>query len=132
MAFNLLRSASAERCKCGRIFTRSAYAIAKRDYRCGACKEDPAKHRARQAIYRKTPEAKARHRKLMRAIRLTEAGRLESRARNVCNKAIVAGKLQREPCARCGSATVHAHHTDYTRPLDVIWLCPLHHKEAHR
>lgn len=25
----------------------------------------------------------------------------------------------------------HGHHPDYDRPLDVVWLCPLHHKQAH-
>jgi len=24
-----------------------------------------------------------------------------------------------------------AHHPDYSRPLDVVWLCPPHHKQAH-
>jgi hypothetical protein len=24
-----------------------------------------------------------------------------------------------------------AHHPDYDRPLDVVWLCPAHHKQAH-
>lgn len=24
-----------------------------------------------------------------------------------------------------------AHHPDYDRPLDVVWLCQTHHKEAH-
>jgi hypothetical protein len=24
-----------------------------------------------------------------------------------------------------------AHHPDYSRPLDVVWLCPAHHKQAH-
>ena len=24
-----------------------------------------------------------------------------------------------------------AHHPDYSRPLDVVWLCDGHHKEAH-
>lgn len=23
------------------------------------------------------------------------------------------------------------HHPDYSRPLDVVWLCPAHHEEAH-
>lgn len=29
----------------------------------------------------------------------------------------------------CGKP--HGHHPDYSRPLDVVWLCPLHHKQAH-
>lgn len=24
-----------------------------------------------------------------------------------------------------------AHHPDYSRPLDVVWLCQAHHKQAH-
>jgi len=40
--------------------------------------------------------------------------------------------LNPKPCVRCGSSKTHAHHEDYTRPLDVIWLCPAHHAERHR
>lgn len=29
----------------------------------------------------------------------------------------------------CGKP--HGHHPDYGRPLDVVWLCDKHHKEAH-
>jgi hypothetical protein len=25
-----------------------------------------------------------------------------------------------------------AHHADYSRPLDVVWLCTRHHKETHK
>lgn len=54
------------------------------------------------------------------------------RAHEAVNYAVRSGKLSPLPCARCGtSERVHAHHDDYSRPLDVIWLCPLHHKERH-
>lgn len=45
-------------------------------------------------------------------------------------RAIRAGRLVRQPCEVCGNKA-HAHHEDYTKPLDVRWLCPLHHKAAH-
>lgn len=40
------------------------------------------------------------------------------------------GKLRRLPCLVCGKKA-EAHHPDYDRPLDVMWLCPEHHKQAH-
>ncbi|NDC96288.1 hypothetical protein EBZ38_09895 [bacterium] len=48
------------------------------------------------------------------------------------NKAIKAGKLMKMPCEKCGSLNVHGHHDDYTKPLEVRWLCPKHHGEQHR
>ena len=49
------------------------------------------------------------------------------------NNAQKAGKLHKEPCQRCGQVdNVQAHHEDYSKPLDVVWLCPKHHGERHR
>lgn len=31
----------------------------------------------------------------------------------------------------CDCSKVEAHHPDYSRPLDVVWLCNKHHREAH-
>jgi len=46
--------------------------------------------------------------------------------------AIDSGKLIRQPCEICGDAKSHGHHEDYSKPLDVIWLCPQHHMDVHR
>lgn len=40
------------------------------------------------------------------------------------------GRLIRQPCLICGDRA-EAHHPDYDAPLDVVWLCTLHHKQAH-
>ena len=53
-------------------------------------------------------------------------------AHNAVNNALRDGRLTRKPCQRCGSLRVHGHHDDYSKPLDVMWLCPKHHKERHR
>lgn len=42
------------------------------------------------------------------------------------------GNIRKKPCERCGSLNVHAHHDDYSYPLEVMWLCPKHHWERHR
>ena len=47
------------------------------------------------------------------------------------NNALRGGKLVKAPCVICGDENVHGHHDNYARPLDVVWLCPVHHQERH-
>lgn len=58
--------------------------------------------------------------------------KLEVSVRNKTNLAIRLGKLIRKPCKYCGNLKVHAHHTDYSKPLQVEWLCSAHHAAWHR
>ena len=51
-------------------------------------------------------------------------------ANNKVMRALSSGKLKRQPCLVCGAEAV-AHHQDYSRPLDVVWLCQSHHKQTH-
>lgn len=52
------------------------------------------------------------------------------RAEYAVADAIQRGTLTRQPCTVCGEKA-QAHHADYTRPLEVQWLCPLHHARQH-
>jgi len=52
--------------------------------------------------------------------------------REECYYAIRHGKLQRQPCEVCGAKDTHAHHDDYTKPLQVRWLCPPCHRWEHQ
>lgn len=59
----------------------------------------------------------------------------EKRRANVkLNHAVEQG-LMRKPsvCAVCGveHAIIHGHHEDYSKPLEVIWVCPKCHKQIH-
>jgi ribosomal protein S27AE len=47
-------------------------------------------------------------------------------------EAIRKGVLIRKSCERCGAAKTDAHHEDYSKPLDVIWLCRKCHQQRHR
>jgi len=53
-------------------------------------------------------------------------------ARQTLNGALKSGKMFREPCEVCGSINTEGHHEDYSKPLNVIWLCRVHHNERHR
>lgn len=89
---------------------RAAQALRLREFR----KRNPQKNREKNQIWRvQNPE--------------------KNRAHKAVGYALVCGKLERQPCGRCGTnRRVHAHHDDYSRPLDVMWLCPTHHRERHR
>lgn len=52
------------------------------------------------------------------------------KARYAVSNALRDGRLSREPCFVCG-IEAEAHHPDYDRPLDVVWLCNAHHRQAH-
>lgn len=64
----------------------------------------------------------------------------EKRAAQILvGNAIRDGRISRMPCEVCGvtgkkngRSLVHAHHDDYSKPLEVRWLCTQHHNEYHR
>jgi hypothetical protein len=52
----------------------------------------------------------------------------------IVTKAIKTGTLiKQNNCSECNSTyKIEGHHDDYTKPLDVRWLCELCHKTWHR
>ena len=53
------------------------------------------------------------------------------RAREAVHRAVKSGKLIKEPCVKCGNKVSFAHHTNYLKPLKVLWLCRKHHQLEH-
>lgn len=37
-----------------------------------------------------------------------------------------------KPCEVCGDKKTHRHHPDYSKPLEVVFLCRKHHGLVHR
>lgn len=54
------------------------------------------------------------------------------KAHYLVSNAVRDGRLKKEPCLFCGQENVHAHHRDYTKPLEVVWLCPRCHNRLHK
>jgi predicted DNA-binding protein YlxM (UPF0122 family) len=62
-------------------------------------------------------------------------------AQNKIEKAILYGKMERkQSCEKCGSSgffkdgrsMIQAHHPNYNKPLEVMWLCQKCHHEWHK
>lgn len=60
-----------------------------------------------------------------------ERNPLKRTAHLAASNAIRDGRLIRQPCEVCGGKA-QAHHDDYSKPLDVRWLCTKHHAEWHK
>lgn len=89
----------------------------------------PHRVAAREA-YAQTPEGKAAGGRAKR--RYTERNPVKRAAVNKVNNALRDGQLTRQPCEVCGAERAQAHHDDYSKPLDVRWLCTTHHAEWHK
>ena len=87
---------------------------------------DPDRVAAHEKARSKTPQKQA-------SVRRSQLRHPErTRARIHVHNAIARGKMTKEPCVVCGKEKVEAHHPDYTKPLEVIWYCRLHHVAAYR
>lgn len=94
------------------------------DTRAANCRENYRRQSA-------TPEG----RKLLRGYgkKWWRQNQEKKRANVRVKRAIQAGSLKVRPCERCGFGIgVQAHHEDYSKPLDVNWLCTRCHGKRHR
>ena len=53
------------------------------------------------------------------------------RARKKLNQAVAAGRVTPQPCGDCQEPKAQAHHDDYSKPLQVRWLCAGCHSKLH-
>lgn len=53
-------------------------------------------------------------------------------ANRAVSSAIRSGRMKRMPCEVCGEKKAEAHHDDYSKKLDVRWLCAKHHADTRR
>lgn len=56
----------------------------------------------------------------------------KDKARSLLNTALKSGKVIKLPCEVCQNPKSQAHHEDHNKPLEVIWLCSIHHGLRHR
>lgn len=119
------RTPSGLKCQCKKCHSLTSIATRdpektrdrNRDYMRRARERNPIKFREREVAY-------SRKRKLNDNMR----------ARYRLNRAIISGVVVKpHACSRCGrNLKLNAHHSDYSRPLDVVWLCTECHGIEHR
>ena len=61
----------------------------------------------------------------------TKRNKDKTRAHQMLNYHMRKAHIPKLPCKICGDINAIAHHHDYSKPLDVVWLCRKHHAEEH-
>ena len=131
---------SSKQCfKCGEKKPLSAFYKHNKmaDGHLGKCKEctksDTIKNRAAKVEYYREYDRKRGSRQGYDYFKNYRAENPEKyAARTAVGNAVRDKRLIKKPCERCGAENVHGHHEDYSKPLDVIWLCPPCHKQRHK
>lgn len=83
--------------------------------------------------YTQRPHVRERINERFRGYRKDPDFLKKERARGILNKRIQSGKVVKpDKCIECGElGYVEAHHEDYDKPLDVVWLCKQCHENRH-
>jgi hypothetical protein len=63
--------------------------------------------------------------------RYAQRNKHKMECQRMVHKAISDGVLIKQPCLFCKNPDSQAHHEDYSKPLEIIWLCKSHHYERH-
>ncbi len=94
------------------------------------CKTDKYRERKRWRYYNPLDP----NRPPVPKIRVRSAKPVESRARDRFSNEMKKGCIKKPTkCSQCGDvAKLHGHHEDYTKPLEVIWLCIPCHRQKHK
>lgn len=80
--------------------------------------------------YKRTEKSKETKTKTLKKYRKNNPKKIL--AQRTLRRAVLNGEIIPMPCEVCGKTEkIHAHHEDYNKPLDVIWLCPKHHRWIH-
>lgn len=87
------------------------------------------RHREKSERARKTGKATKPSREASQKWALQNPFKIK--AHKLLKQAISSGKVIKKPCYLCGKIKSEGHHEDYSKPLDVIWLCRQHHGLIH-
>ena len=94
----------------------------RRRFNCSICKVNPCSvsHRYCNVCHA------VRMREWRKKHPLNEEQRMKMNCRSYLQVYIKRGKVKKLPCRVCGEINSQAHHSDYSKPLEVEWYCRVH------
>ena len=126
--------------KCRVLFHPKDWQINDSDFECLPCKrarqnalnENDPNFRLKRKLRNSNPSVKAYNTAYAQRRKADDPDYKFMRcAHRKVSTEIEANRLFRLPCEICGNEKSDAHHHDYSRPLEVKWLCRRHHAQSH-
>lgn len=99
---------------------------------CGKCGDFLDLSRLGRQRYCKKCHAQYMRENRRRHSELSPVQKKKANCRSYANAYQTRGVLIPQPCEKCGSVNAEKHHDDYTKPLDVKWLCRDCHMDLHK
>lgn len=101
--------------------------------KCKACtRYDVRENRKKRVEYYAEYDRKRSKEPARRAKNMASLPPEKRKAYYAVHNATARGKIKKMPCEVCGEVKSEAHHHDYSKPLDVMWVCRKHHADIHR
>jgi len=108
--------------------------IKNRKLTCSKCNKLKESNRLQYGYCKSCHNENMRHKRPKHS-ELTPEQRLKANCRSYLNQYIIRGKIIKpQYCSipGCLNTNLQAHHDNYSKPLDVKWLCLQHHIEYHQ
>lgn len=106
---------------------------------CKSCSSEKSKKyylgnevKVKSVVSAWTKTEKGRESRKASTYKWVENNRVKSRAHDAVARAIKSGKLKQYTCESCEDPKSQAHHEDYSKPLEVVWLCSKCHTQRHK
>lgn len=101
-------------------------------YKCKDCDKEHARNWHKKNGYFKTEKGRAAWKKA--SLKSTEKYPEKNKARIELREAVRKGIITKpDKCESCGdTGIIHGHHLDYSKSLDVMWLCRKCHSNEHK
>lgn len=99
--------------------------------KCGRCGGPKESHRVGRYSYCNKCHAAYMRETRPKHSELSPDAKQKANARAYAHVYRDRGKIKKEDCKTCGSSKSEMHHSDYSKPLEVTWLCRSCHLKEH-
>lgn len=99
---------------------------------CSKCGNDLEAQRIKKHSYCLKCHREAQKKYRPKYSELSDEQKAKAHCRSISKIYFRRGAIKKTPCCVCGEDSNEMHHADYSKPLEVTWLCYTCHRRVHK